>query len=99
LTFPGVGGYSRNLYNTTWNNFGPRGGFTYQWNNNTVLRRRIWQELSAFQYRLQRQRNGLQPASVDNAVNPIPFGLSPNGLPVGTFDQNSKHVCYCGTWC
>ena len=30
ITFPGVGGYSRNLYETNWNNVAPRVGATYQ---------------------------------------------------------------------
>jgi hypothetical protein len=38
LAFPGVDGYSRNLWDTTYDNFGPRVGAAYQWNDKTVLR-------------------------------------------------------------
>src|SRR5262245_49929932 len=38
LTFAGVDGYSRNLYETTWDNIAPRLGATYALTKNTVLR-------------------------------------------------------------
>jgi hypothetical protein len=38
IAFPGVGGYSRNLWDTTYDNFGPRVGAAYQWNEKTVFR-------------------------------------------------------------
>ena len=38
IAFPGVGGYSRNLWDTTYDNWGPRVGAAYQWNDRTVLR-------------------------------------------------------------
>jgi trimeric autotransporter adhesin len=38
IAFPGVGGYSRNLWDTTYDNWGPRIGAAYQWDEQTVLR-------------------------------------------------------------
>ena len=38
IAFPGVDGYSRNLWDTTYDNWGPRLGAAYQWNEKTVLR-------------------------------------------------------------
>jgi hypothetical protein len=38
LTFPGEDGYSRNLWNTTYDNYGPRVGAAYQLNDKTVVR-------------------------------------------------------------
>src|SRR5262249_21552089 len=38
LTFPGVDGNPRNLYEKTWDNIAPRVGATYQLSGNTVLR-------------------------------------------------------------
>ena len=38
IAFPGVDGYSRNLWDTTYDNWGPRVGAAYQWNDKTVLR-------------------------------------------------------------
>src|SRR5581483_526856 len=37
VVFPGVGGYSRNLWDTVYNNWGPRFGIAYQVTNNTVI--------------------------------------------------------------
>jgi trimeric autotransporter adhesin len=36
--FPGNNGLSRNLWNTVWNDFGPRLGAAYRAGNNWVLR-------------------------------------------------------------
>lgn len=38
LTFPGVGGRSRNVYDASLKNFGPRAGFAYALNGKTALR-------------------------------------------------------------
>jgi trimeric autotransporter adhesin len=38
IAFPGADGYSRNLWDTTYDNFGPRVGAAYQWNDKTVVR-------------------------------------------------------------
>ena len=38
IAFPGVDGYSRNLWDTTYDNFGPRVGAAYQINDRMVLR-------------------------------------------------------------
>jgi hypothetical protein len=38
LTFPGVGGQSRNVFDATYKNFGPRIGFAYALNNRTAIR-------------------------------------------------------------
>jgi hypothetical protein len=87
LTFPGVGGYSRNLYETGWNNISPRLGATYQLNDATVLRggygRNYLPSNTGF------NANGLVYGTTpfSAGASPIPFGLSPNGLPAGTFDQ------------
>jgi hypothetical protein len=87
LTFPGVAGYSRNLYQTNWNNFSPRVGATYQLDASTVLRggygRNYLPSNTGF------NANGLVYGTTpfSAGANPIPFGLTPNGLPFGTFDQ------------
>ena len=38
IAFPGTSGYSRNLWNTHYNDFGPRLGFAYSLTQSTVLR-------------------------------------------------------------
>jgi trimeric autotransporter adhesin len=92
LTFPGVGGYSRNLYETQWNNFSPRLGATYQVDAYTLLRggygRNYLPSNTGF------NANGLVYGTTpfSAGANSIPFGLSPNGLPIGTFDQPQNTI-------
>jgi hypothetical protein len=90
LTFPGVGGYSRNLYETTWNNVAPRVGATYQLSNNTVLRGGYGRNYLPSNTGYNANGTIYNPIAFDTAVNAIPFGLAPNGLPAGTFDQASN---------
>ena len=96
LTYPGVGGYSRNLYNTTWNNVAPRIGITYQLTNNTVLRGGYGRNYLPSNTGYNANGTVYYPTPWDSAVNPIPFGLTPNGLPVGTFDQASNTYVIAG---
>jgi hypothetical protein len=87
LTFPGVGGMDRNLYETSYNNVSPRLGVTYQFGESTVLRggygRNYLPSNTGF------NANGLiygtSPFSA--GADPVPFGVTQNGLPSGTFDQ------------
>lgn len=87
LTFPGVGGIDRNLYQTSYNNFSPRLGVTYQFDNSTVVRagygRNYLPSNTGF------NANGLIYGTTpfSPGADPIPFGLTQTGLPVGTFDQ------------
>ena len=90
LTFPGVGGYSRNLYETTWNEVAPRLGATYQLNNNTVLRGGYGRNYLPSNTGYNANTTIYNPVPFDTAVNAIPYGLSPNGKPAGTFDQASN---------
>ena len=92
LTFPGVGGYSRNLYETEWNNFSPRVGATYQLNDATVLRAGYGRNYlpSNTGFNANGLVYGTTPFSA--GANATPFGLSPNGLPAGTFDQPQTTV-------
>ena len=52
IAFPGVDGYSRNLWDTTYDNWGPRVGAAYQLNDKTVAARRLRHHLSADEHRL-----------------------------------------------
>ncbi|MEO6802801.1 MAG: carboxypeptidase-like regulatory domain-containing protein, partial [Granulicella sp.] len=90
ISFPGVDGNSRNLYETTWNNVAPRLGATYQLDNNTVLRGGFGRNYLPSNTGYNANTTIYNPLAFDNAVNPIPFGLAPNGLPAGTFDQGTN---------
>ena len=90
LTYPGVGGYSRNLYETTWNDVAPRVGATYQLNDKTVLRGGYGRNYLPSNTGYNANTTIYNPTPWDTGVNPIPFGLAPAGVAVGTFDQASN---------
>jgi hypothetical protein len=87
VAFPGVNGQIRNMWNTQWDNFSPRVGVAYQLTSNTVLRggygRSYVPSNTGF------NANGLIYGTLPFAggAEAIPYGLSPNGVPIGTFDQ------------
>ncbi len=87
LTFPGADGYSRNLYQTEYGNVSPRVGATFQLNNSTVIRGGYGRNYmpSNTGFNANGTIYGTEPFSP--SAYPTPFGLSPNGSPVGTFDQ------------
>jgi hypothetical protein len=86
LTFPGVDGHSRNLYATNWNNVSPRMGVTYQATENTVIRGGFGRSYIPSNTGFNANGTIYGPTAFAPAVNPIPYGLTPNGLPAGTFD-------------
>ncbi|HLH34659.1 MAG TPA: TonB-dependent receptor [Alloacidobacterium sp.] len=87
MTFPGVAGYSRNLYKTEYGNVSPRLGVAFQLNKSTVIRGGFGRNYmpSNTGFNANGTIYGTEPFSP--SAYPIPFGLSPNGSPVGTFDQ------------
>ncbi len=92
VTFPGKAGYSRNLYETEWNNISPRLGAAYQLDNQTVVRGgygRIYMP-SNTGFNANGLVYGTGPFSP--GANPNPFGLAPNGLPIGTFEQEQNTI-------
>ena len=96
LTFAGVDGYSRNLYETTWDNIAPRVGVTYQLTGNTVLRGGYGRNYLPANTGYNANTTIYNPVPWDNAVNPFPYGLSPNGVPVGTFDNPANSIVIRG---
>ncbi len=87
IAFPGKDGYSRNLWDTQWNNISPRLGIAYQLTPATVLRggygRAYTPSNTGF------NANGLVygTGAFSGGAQAIPYGLSPNGVPVGTFSD------------
>ena len=87
IAFPGVNGQVRNMWNTQWDNFSPRLGAAYQLTPSTVLRggygRSYVPSNTGF------NANGLIYGTLPFAggAEAIPYGLSPNGVPIGTFEQ------------
>ncbi len=85
LAFPGKDGYSRNLWDTEWNNISPRVGVAYQLTPATVMRggygRAYTPSNTGF------NANGLVYGTgpFSGGAQSIPYGLAPNGVPIGTF--------------
>ncbi len=94
--FAATSGHPRNMWNTQWGNVSPRLGAAYQLNNETVLRggfgRSYYNSNTGF------NANGLIYGQVpfSGGVESIPYGLTPNGLPIGTFDQPQNSLAFGG---
>ena len=87
IAFPGVDGYSRNLWDTTYDNWGPRVGAAYQWNDRTVLR-------GGFGVTYLPTNTGYFSSPVDYGVANFAggvlqqaYGTSPAGVPVIRFSD------------
>ena len=92
IGFAAKDGQPRNMWNTEWGDFSPRLGAAYQINHDTVLRggygRSFYASNTGF------NANGLIYGQVpfSGGAEAIPYGLSPSGVPVGTFDQSTEHA-------
>ncbi len=87
IAFPGVDGYSRNLWDTQWNNFSPRVGAAYRWTKTTVLRGGYGRVFipSNTGFNANGLIYGTGPYSGGAQVNA--YGLAPNGVPIGRFSN------------
>lgn len=85
IDFPAVGGYSRNLWDTQYNNWGPRLGAAYQLSARTVLR-------GGFGISYLPSNSGYFSGPTDYGTSQFssgtqeqPYGANPNGTPVSHF--------------
>jgi hypothetical protein len=85
IVFPGVGGYSRNLWDTSWDNWGPRVGAAYQVSPSFVIR-------GGFGITYLPSNTGYFAGPTDYGTSMFssgtlqqPYGPNPNGVPVGHF--------------
>jgi hypothetical protein len=85
VVFPGVGGYSRNLWDTVYNNWGPRVGVAYQVAQNTVIR-------GGYGATYLPTNSGYFASPVDYGTSSFssgtqeqPYGLNPSGVPAFRF--------------
>ncbi|MCI0721917.1 MAG: TonB-dependent receptor [Acidobacteria bacterium] len=83
--FPGKEGYSRNLWDTHYKDFGPRLGAAYRLGDTWVVRGAygITYLPTNTGYYDGPYTYGTSPFVVD--TNQLPYGTSPNGVPIGTF--------------
>jgi len=96
LTFPGVNGVPRGIYNSEFNNFGPRFGFAYQARRNFVVRGGYGISFIPVKGTGFSQRTGFSSSTAmvasndggltpyDTILNPFPNGLNrPTGSTLG----------------
>jgi len=91
--FPGRDGYSRNLWDTQWNNISPRIGAAYRWGNSLVLRGGYGRTFTPSNtgYNANGFSYGMAPFA--NGTEDKPYGSFPNGVPVGRFeDPQNTHI-------
>jgi len=88
VVFPNRDGYSRNLWNTTYNNWGPRFGVAYQWSSDMVIR-------GGYGLTYLPSNSGYFASPVDYGTSSFssgttqqPYGPSPNGTPAFKLWEN-----------
>ncbi|MGA3263006.1 MAG: carboxypeptidase-like regulatory domain-containing protein [Terracidiphilus sp.] len=98
FVFPGQSGYSRNLWDTQWNNIGPRLGFAYMLPKSTVLRGGIGRIYTPSNNGFNANTSIYGTSGFAGGVAPIPYGQSPDGVPVGHFEdpQNTQIITALG---
>jgi len=92
--FGGTNGTSRNIWDTQWNNISPRVGAAYRLGNSLVLRGGYGRTFTPSNTGFNANSFSYGMAAFANGTNPIPYGLSPNGVPVGRFEdpQNTQII-------
>jgi hypothetical protein len=87
IAFAGKDGYSRNLWDTQYNNWGPRIGAAYQLDPSTVFRGGFGITYLPSNTGYFSGPTDYGSANFSSGVNQIPYGLNPNGVPVGRFSD------------
>jgi trimeric autotransporter adhesin len=86
IAFPGVDGYSRNLWDTTYDNVGPRLGAAYQINDRMVLRGGFGVTYLPSNTGYFSGPTDYGSANFSAGVSQVPYGLTPAGVPVRSSD-------------
>ncbi len=87
IAFPGVDGYSRNLWDTTYDNWGPRVGAAYQWNSRTVLRGGFGITYLPTNTGYFSGPTDYGSANFSGGVTQTAYGTNPHGVPVIRFSD------------
>jgi trimeric autotransporter adhesin len=97
VAFPGTEGYSRNLWDTKYTDFGPRLGAAYRIGERTVIRGGygITYLPSNTGYFAGPSAYGM--GSFTNGLDPSIYGRNPNGVPVGTWNSLDVNNIVYGT--
>lgn len=96
IAFPGVGGYGRNLWDTTYDNYGPRVGAAYAVNDRTVLRGGYGLTYLPSNTGYFSGPNDYGSANFSTGVSQIPYGVNPRGVPTGTFAESLTFIPAAG---
>jgi hypothetical protein len=87
IAFPGVDGYSRNLWDTTYDDWGPRVGAAYQWDDKTVLRGGFGITYLPTNTGYFSGPTDYGSANFSGGVTQTVYGTSPSGMPVIRFSD------------
>jgi hypothetical protein len=87
IAFPGVDGYSRNLWDTEYNDWGPRVGAAYQLNSRTVLRGGFGVTYLPSNTGYFSGPTDYGSANFSAGVSQLPYGLTPRGVPAVRFSD------------
>ncbi len=85
--FAGMNGQSRSSWDTQWNNISPRIGAAYRLSNTFVLRGGYGRTFTPSNTGFNANSFSYGMAPFANGANPLPYGLNPNGVPVGRFED------------
>jgi len=81
MAFPGTGSYSRRLWDTSYNNFGPRLGAAYQIGNGLVIRGGFGITYLPSNTGYFSGPNDYGSSPFGSGTNMIPYGTNPRGVP------------------
>jgi Carboxypeptidase regulatory-like domain len=96
IAFPGVDGYSRNLWDTEYTDWGPRVGAAYTLNPRTVIRGGFGITYLPSNTGYFSGPTDYGSANFSGGVAQIPYGLQPHGVPVGVFSDPAPLVTATG---
>jgi trimeric autotransporter adhesin len=97
IAFPGTNGYSRNLWDTEYHDFGPRVGAAYRLSSSLVLRGGFGISYLPSNTGYFSSPNEYGASSFSAGTQMLPYGTSPAGVPVRTFDQGGPIVAPTGS--
>jgi hypothetical protein len=87
IAFPGVGGYSRNLWDTSYDNWGPRVGAAYSLDDRTVLRGGFGITYLPSNTGYFSGPTDYGSANFSGGVTQTAYGTNPRGVPVIRFSD------------
>jgi Carboxypeptidase regulatory-like domain len=96
VAFPGMEGYGRNLWDTEYNDWGPRVGAAYSLNKRTVIRGGFGITYLPSNTGYFSGPTDYGSANFSGGVSQIPYGTDPRGVVVGSFSDPSPVVAAVG---